>query len=88
MGGHFSSKIVSNMRDFLTVSAPSTEAQGGTRWMRGTKLSVYFWRDNDAGYSFVSKVLGYDTVKGISCVLIQHSGHFAGSSAAGAGGER
>jgi c-di-GMP-binding flagellar brake protein YcgR len=40
--------------------------------MRGTKLSVYFWRENDAGYSFPSKVLGYDTVKGVACVLIQH----------------
>ena len=37
------------------------------------KLSVYLWRDNDAGYSFLSKVLGYDTVKGVSSVLIQHS---------------
>jgi c-di-GMP-binding flagellar brake protein YcgR len=71
-GGHFASKIVSNMRDFLTVSAPSNAAEGGTRWMRGTKLSVYFWRENDAGYSFPSKVLGYDTVKGVPCVLIQH----------------
>jgi c-di-GMP-binding flagellar brake protein YcgR len=71
-GGHYASKIVSNMKDFLTVSAPSTPAEGGTRWMRGTKLSVYFWRENDAGYSFPSKVLGYDTVKGVACVLIQH----------------
>ncbi len=72
VGGHFPSKIVSNMKDFLTVSAPTTATQGGTRWMRGTKLSVYFWRENDAGYSFPSKVLGYDTVKGVPCVLIQH----------------
>ena len=41
--------------------------------MRGTGLSVYLWRDNDAGYSFVSKVLGYDTVKGVPSVLISHS---------------
>jgi c-di-GMP-binding flagellar brake protein YcgR len=69
-GESFSSKVVSNMKDFLTVEAP---AGSETRWMRGTKLSVYFWRENDAGYAFLSKVLGYDTVKGISCVLIQHS---------------
>jgi c-di-GMP-binding flagellar brake protein YcgR len=41
--------------------------------MRGTPLAVYLWRENDAGYSFTSKVLGYDTVKGVSSVLIQHS---------------
>jgi c-di-GMP-binding flagellar brake protein YcgR len=72
-GGQFSSKVISNMKDFLTVSAPAVPAGPGTRWMRGTRLSVYFWRDNDAGYSFGSKVLGYDTIKGVSSVLIQHS---------------
>lgn len=69
----FPSKVVSNMKDFLTVSAPARPAGADTRWMRGTTLSVYLWRDNDAGYSFVSKVLGYDTVKGVPSVLIQHS---------------
>jgi c-di-GMP-binding flagellar brake protein YcgR len=71
-GASFPSKVVSNMKDFLTVAAP---AGGGSeaRWMRGTKLAVYFWHENDAGYAFISKVLGYDTVKGISCVLVQHS---------------
>jgi c-di-GMP-binding flagellar brake protein YcgR len=69
----YSSKVISNMKDFLTVSAPAQPAGADTRWMRGTPLSVYLWRDNDAGYSFVSKVLGYDTVKGIPSVLIQHS---------------
>ena len=69
----FSSKVISNMKDFLTVSAPTSPAAAATRWMRGTKLAVYLWRDNDAGYSFVSKILGYDTVKGVSSILIQHS---------------
>ena len=72
-GGHFPSKVVSNMKDFLTISAPAGAAGAEMRWMRGTPLAVYFWRDNDAGYTFPSKVLGYDTVKGLSCVLIQHS---------------
>ena len=69
----FSSRVISNMKDFLTVSAPAAPAGAATRWMRGTKLAVYLWRDNDAGYSFVSKILGYDTVKGVSSILIQHS---------------
>ena len=69
----FASRLVSNMKDFLTVAAPHPTAGTDARWMRGTQLSVYLWRDGDAGYSFQSKVLGYDTVKGISCILIQHS---------------
>ena len=36
-------------------------------------MDIYFWREGDAGYTFRSKVLGYDTVKGNSCVLVQHS---------------
>jgi c-di-GMP-binding flagellar brake protein YcgR len=69
----FSSRLISNMKDFLTVSTPPGTAGAETRWMRGTPLTVYLWRENDAGYSFPSKVLGYDTVKGVSSVLIQHS---------------
>ncbi|MGO9410227.1 MAG: PilZ domain-containing protein [Spirochaetia bacterium] len=72
-GSPFASRLVSNMKDFLTVSTPQGAAGADTRWMRGTALAVYLWRDNDAGYSFQSKVLGYDSVKGVSCVLIQHS---------------
>ena len=72
-GGQFSSKVISNMKDFLTVAAPSVAGGADSRWMRGTKLAVYFWRENDAGYTFQSKVLGYDTVKGVASVLIQHS---------------
>jgi len=72
-GGQFSSKVISNMKDFLTVSTPAQPTGTDMRWARGTKVAVYFWRDNDAGYTFISKVLGYDTVKGISSVLIQHS---------------
>ncbi len=72
-GPAFSSKVVSNMKDFLTVSTPALPAGADSRWMRGTRLSVYLWRENDAGYSFPSKILGYDTVKGVPSVLIQHS---------------
>jgi c-di-GMP-binding flagellar brake protein YcgR len=61
------------MKDFLTVSAPAQPAGADTRWKRGTPLSVYLWRENDAGYSFSSKILGYDTLKGVPSVLIQHS---------------
>jgi hypothetical protein len=72
-GSPFSSRVVSNMKDFLTIAAPPSAPGAESRWMRGTPLAVYLWRENDAGYSFASKVLGYDTVKGISSVLIQHS---------------
>jgi c-di-GMP-binding flagellar brake protein YcgR len=66
----FQSRVVSNMRDFLTILAPAAD---GGRWPRGTIVDIYFWREGDAGYTFRSKVLGYDNVKGVGCVLVQHS---------------
>ena len=69
-GGKFQSRVVSNMRDFLTILAPAAD---GGRWPRGTAVDIYFWREGDAGYTFHSKVLGYDNVKGVGCVLVQHS---------------
>jgi c-di-GMP-binding flagellar brake protein YcgR len=69
-GGKYQSRVVSNMKDFLTILAPAAD---GARWPRGTPVDIYFWREGDAGYTFRSKVLGYDTVKGSSCVLVQHT---------------
>jgi len=70
-GKPLSSRIISNMSDFLSLAAPVADSTS-RRWPRGTKISVYFWRENDAGYSFASKVLGYESVRGVPCVLIQH----------------
>jgi c-di-GMP-binding flagellar brake protein YcgR len=68
--GTFQSRVVSNMKDFLTILAPAAD---GARWPRGTPVDIHFWREGDAGYTFRSKVLGYDTVKGVPCVLVQHT---------------
>ncbi len=72
-GGQFSSKVVSNMRDLLACAAPKNKAGHDFRWTKGTPLRAHFWRESDAGYLFQSKVLGYDTIKGVLCVLVQHS---------------
>lgn len=71
--GQYAMKVVSNMRDMLCLSAPHNRAGHDFRWRKGTRLRAHFWRDSDAGYSFQTKVLGYDTIKGKICVLIQHS---------------
>ena len=72
-GSSFASRIVSNMKDSLIVATPQGTSGAEVRWARGTPLSVYLRRDNDAGYTFQTKVLGYETVKGVSSVLLQHS---------------
>ncbi len=72
-GGEFQTKVVSNMRDMLACTAPKNEAGHDFRLKKGTRLRIHFWRESDAGYSFQTKVLGYDNIKGIVCILIQHS---------------
>ncbi len=72
-GGRYPSKIVTNMREMLAVAAPKGQSGQEQRWRKGTRCKVIFWRDNDAGYAFVSKVVGYNTVKGVSCMFLQHS---------------
>ncbi len=72
-GGSYPSKVLSNLKDMLACLVPRDGAGNELRWKRGTKLRVSFWRDNDAGYSFLTKVLGYNVVKGLPAVFIQHS---------------
>jgi c-di-GMP-binding flagellar brake protein YcgR len=72
-GGQFPAKIISNMRDMLACSVPKDQASHPQRLKKGARVSVDFWRESDAGYSFTSKVLGYDNIKGIVSLLIQHA---------------
>jgi c-di-GMP-binding flagellar brake protein YcgR len=72
-GGQFQSRVMSNLRDMLALSAPKSEAGSAIRWQRGTRLTLSFWREGDAGYTFQSKILAYDSIKGQPCLLVQHS---------------
>ncbi len=72
-GQQYQCRVMSNMRDLLAVSAPTGESGLPVRWPRGTKVRLSFWREADAGYTFESKVVAHDTIKGVPCLLIQHS---------------
>ena len=61
------------MRDMLALEAPRGRDGTVQRWPRGTRIRVTFWRDADAGYSFDTKVLGYDTLKGNLGLLVHHA---------------
>ena len=72
-GGQYQCRVMSNMRDLLAVSSPASESGTAVRWPRGTRVKLSFWREGDAGYGFESKVVAYDTIKGVPSILIQHS---------------
>ncbi len=71
--GTFISWVVENSRRYLVVSRPmGQKASEGLNWV-GKKVNVYFWRQDDAGYSFNSKVLEEYVHEEYPLVYLQHS---------------
>ncbi len=57
-GGIYYSQVVENMRRYLAISHPKGKALPvGFTW-KGQRVSVYFWRAEDAGYYFETSVVG------------------------------
>jgi c-di-GMP-binding flagellar brake protein YcgR len=72
-GGVYQTKVVENMRKYLAISYPKgTPLPPGFSW-KGEKINVYFWRQEDAGYYFESKVLGDFLDKKYPILHISHS---------------
>ncbi len=56
--GVYTSGVVENMRKYLAISYPKGKPlPPGFSW-QGQKVNVYFWRPEDAGYYFETKILG------------------------------
>jgi c-di-GMP-binding flagellar brake protein YcgR len=71
--GVYQSQVVKNSSGSLAISRPvSNKIPETFSWM-GMKLSVYFWRDEDAGYVFDTEVQDEVFSKGISSLKIAHT---------------
>ena len=57
-GGLYSTKVVENFRRHLAVEYPRGRTMGPVATWRGQTVNVYFWRQDDAGYYFDSRVIG------------------------------
>jgi c-di-GMP-binding flagellar brake protein YcgR len=56
-GNTFHASVVENLRKYLAISYPKGgKLPPGFNW-RGKRINVYFWRAEDAGYVFETKVL-------------------------------
>jgi len=57
-GGHtFHSKLVENLRKYMAIEYPVGKTlPPGFTW-KGQRVNIYFWRTEDAGYYFESKVI-------------------------------
>jgi len=55
--GTYGSQVVENLRRYMAISYPEGPTlPPGFSW-KGQKIQIYFWRIDDAGYIFESKVL-------------------------------
>jgi c-di-GMP-binding flagellar brake protein YcgR len=71
--GVFRSQVIRNTAESITISRPVNEKAGTNFSWIGTKMSVYFWRENDAGYVFDSEAVDEVFSKGISSLKIVHA---------------
>lgn len=71
--GVFKSQVVKNASQFMTISRPINTKMSGSMSWDGMKISVYFWREDDAGYVFDTDVVDEVFSKGISSLKIAHS---------------
>ncbi|MFP4510732.1 MAG: flagellar brake protein [Spirochaetaceae bacterium] len=56
--GAYTASVVENMRKYLAISYPKGKTSPtGFSW-QGQRVNVYFWRQEDAGYYFETKVIG------------------------------
>jgi len=71
--GVLPSQVVKATNQYLTLSRPSSGKLPKSFSWQGQKISVYFWREEDAGYVFDTEVMDEVFSKGIASLKIAHS---------------
>jgi c-di-GMP-binding flagellar brake protein YcgR len=71
--GVYKSEVVKNMGNYLAISRPVNAKLTASMDWYGLKISIYFWREDDAGYVFDSEVVDEVFSRGISSLKIDHN---------------
>jgi len=69
----YQTKITGNLQKSFGIEVPRDSHGGEIRWKKWTKAQVFFWRPNGQSFSFETKILGYNMIRGISSLFLQHS---------------
>ena len=72
-GNRYSSVVTANLKEFYCARIPLNKNGTEIRWNKGSRIDVLIWGSDGEEYSFTTKVLGYNSVKGITSVFLQHS---------------
>lgn len=70
--GFYSAEVIDNHPGYLMISFPVGEAAQDLDWSNRS-LGVYYWRENDAGYFFETKVLQEIRSDSFYSLFISHS---------------
>ncbi|MCL2441428.1 MAG: PilZ domain-containing protein [Treponema sp.] len=71
--GVYKSEVVKNFGNYLTIARPVNSKNSASMQWHGVKISVYFWREDDAGYVFDTEVIDEVFSKGISSLKVEHN---------------
>jgi len=72
-GGYYFSQVIENLRKYMAISYPEGKSLPmGFTW-KGRILNVFFWRHEDAGYYFETKILEDFTDRKFPILYISHS---------------
>jgi len=71
--GVFNSEVIKNFGNYLTISRPVNSKITASMQWNGLKISIYFWREDDAGYVFDTNVIDEVFSKGISSLKVDHN---------------
>jgi c-di-GMP-binding flagellar brake protein YcgR len=71
--GVFNSELIKNTGQYMTIARPVNPNIPASFSWSGLRLSVYFWREDDAGYVFDTTVTDEVFSKGLNSLKIEHS---------------
>jgi len=71
--GVYKSEVVKNSGNNLVISRPVNDSSSPSMEWYGLRISIYFWREEDAGYVFDTEVVDEVFSKGISSLKINHN---------------
>lgn len=71
--GVFKSQVVKNTSQYMTISRPVNKKNFSSIPWTGSRISVYFWREDDAGYVFDTDVQDEVFSVGIPSLKIAHA---------------
>lgn len=72
-GTLYTARIMENLRKYLVISYPEGGKAGAATNWKNQLVKVYFWRQEDAGYYFESKILGDYSDRQLPYLHLLHS---------------